>query len=127
MILLTGANGHLGANLLRRLLRDGEPVRVFLRPESDNTTVDGLPVERAYGDLRDPQTVEDAMRGCSHVYHTAAMVSILHHRQQEIFECNVIGTRNLLNAAISTGVTKVVVSGSLSTVGHDPNGPVDES
>ena len=127
MILLTGANGHLGANLLRRLLRDGEPVRVFLRPESDNSTVDGLAVERAYGDLRDASAVADAVRGCSRIYHTAAMVSTLHHRRKEIYECNVIGTRNLLNSALSAGVAKVVVSGSLSAVGHDPNRPADES
>ena len=127
MILLTGANGHLGANLLRRLLRDGEPVRVLLRPQSDNSTVDGLAVERAYGDLRDPKTVEDAVRGCGRIYHAAAMVSTLHHRRKEIYDCNVLGTRNLLNAALSAGVSKVVVSGSLSAVGHLPNRPADES
>ena len=127
MILLTGANGHLGANLLRRLLREAEPVRVFLRPKSDNTTVDGLAVERAYGDLRDPAAVADAVRGCTRIYHTAAMVSTLHHRQKEIYECNVIGTRNLLNAARAAGVTRVVVTGSLSAVGHNPDRPVDES
>jgi len=127
MILLTGANGHLGANLLRRLLRDGEAVRVFLRPESDNRTVDGLAVERAYGDLRDPQTVEAALHGCTHVYHAAAMVSTLHHRRLEIYESNVIGTRNVLRAALAEGVTKVVVSGSLSAVGHTPDRPTDET
>ena len=51
MILLTGANGHLGANLLRRLLADGAAVRVLLRPDSDNSSVDGLGVERVFGDL----------------------------------------------------------------------------
>src|SRR6266542_1089746 len=104
MILVTGANGHLGANLLRRLLRDGEHVRVLLRPESDNSTVDGLPVERTFGDLRDPQSLAGPVRGCAQVYHTAAMVSTLHHRQREIFEANVIGTRNLLRAAGDAGV-----------------------
>jgi nucleoside-diphosphate-sugar epimerase len=127
MILLTGANGHLGANLLRRLLADGESVRVLLRPESDNRPVDGLPVESAFGDLRDPRSLALAVRGCSHVYHCAAMVSTLHHRQQEIFENNVLGTRNLLRSAMDAGVTKVVVTGSLSAVGHDPARMADES
>ena len=53
MILLTGANGHLGANLLRRLLAEGEAVRVLLRAGSDNSTVDGLAVDRVYDDLRE--------------------------------------------------------------------------
>ncbi len=127
MILLTGANGHLGANLLRRLLQDGEQVRVLLRPHSDNSTVDGLPVERVYGDLRDPEAATAAVRDCSHVYHAAAKVSTVDHRPREIYECNVIGARNLLRAAAEARVTKVVVSGSLSAVGHDPHQPCDES
>jgi nucleoside-diphosphate-sugar epimerase len=116
----------LGANLLRRVLCDGAEVRVLLRPDSDNSTVDGLAVERVYGDLRDPQSLAQAVRGCSQIYHTAAMVA-LHNRRQEIFENNVIGTRNLLRTAREAGVSKVVVSGSLSAVGHDPNRPSDES
>src|SRR4051812_28160860 len=121
MIFLTGANGHLGANLLRRLIKDGHSVRVFLRANSDNTTVNGLPVERVYGDLRDLPSTEAGVRGCDRVYHCAAKVSTLATGQQEIWECNVIGTRNLLLAARNAGVTKVVVSGSFSAVGHEPD------
>ena len=127
MILLTGANGHLGANLLRRLLKDGDEVRLLLRPESDNSTVEGLPVERAWGDLRDPKSTAAAVRGVSHVYHVAAKVSTVDHHPRKIYECNVIGTRNLLRAAAEAGVAKVVVSGSLSAVGHVPGQPCDES
>ena len=63
MILLTGANGHLGANLLRRLLADGAAVRVLLRPDSDNSSVDGLGVERVFGDLSDPASLVAATTG----------------------------------------------------------------
>jgi uncharacterized protein YbjT (DUF2867 family) len=84
VILLTGANGHLGANLLRRLLREGADVRVLLRRGSDNSTVDGLAVDRAEGDLRDPESLTRAVRGCSQIYHTAAMVA-LSNRRREIF------------------------------------------
>ena len=52
-VLVTGGSGHLGANLVRRLLDDGRAVRVLMRPESDNRGLDGLSVERAPGDLRD--------------------------------------------------------------------------
>jgi len=126
VILLTGANGHLGANLLRRLLRDGADVRVLLRRGSDNSTVDGLSVERVYGDLRDPQSLAAAVSGCREIYHAAALVA-LHNRRQEFFDHNVMGTRNLLRAALEAGVGKVVVSGSLSAVGYDPLRPSDES
>lgn len=127
MILLTGANGHLGANLLRRLLADGEAVRVLLRERSDNSTVDGLAVERVYGDLRDPAALAAATRDCTAIYHCAAQISTISGGEQEIFAVNVLGTRNLLRAARQNGVGRVVVSGSLSAVGHRTDGPTDES
>ena len=127
MILLTGANGHLGANLLRRLLQDGEEVRVLLRPGSDNSTVDGLNIERAYGDLRDPVSLAAAVKGISRVYHCAAQISTVSGGEQELFANNVLGTRNLLQAAHQAGVARVVVSGSLSAVGHRPDRPTDET
>jgi nucleoside-diphosphate-sugar epimerase len=127
MILVTGANGHLGANLLRRLLAEGAAVRVLVRPGSDNTTLDGLDVERVHGDLREPATLLPATKGCDEVYHCAAQISTVAGGEAEIFANNVLGTRNLLQAAAESGVRRVVVSGSLSAVGHRPDGPTDES
>jgi len=53
--LVTGATGHLGANLVHRLLADGEQVRVMMRHERDNGAMDGLDVERVYADLRNSE------------------------------------------------------------------------
>lgn len=127
MILVTGASGHLGANLVRRLLADGEDVRVLVRAASDNRGVDGLPVERAAGDLRDEDAVLAAVRGCRQVYHCAARVSSAARDHQEIYDTNVGGTRHVLRAALATGVARVVVTGSFSAVGHDPARPADET
>ena len=127
MILLTGVNGHLGANLLQRLLADGAAVRVLLRPQSDNSTVNGLKVERVYGDLRDPTTLLAATRGCAAVYHCAAQVSTVSRGEAELFACNVLGTRDLLRSARENGVGRVVVSGSLSATGHRWDRPTDET
>jgi nucleoside-diphosphate-sugar epimerase len=130
MILVTGSTGHLGANLVRRLLADGQAVRVLLRPHSDNTSLDGLEVERVYGDLRDPASCAAAARGCRAVHHCAAKVSTLEgdaRHKQEIFTCNVLGTRNILRAAREADVGRVVVTGSFSAVGHQPGRPGDES
>jgi nucleoside-diphosphate-sugar epimerase len=130
MILVTGSTGHLGANLVRRLLADGHTVRVLLRPQSDNTSLDGLDVERIQGDLRDLLACATAVRGCQSVHHCAAKVSTLEcdaRHKQEIFACNVLGTRNLLRAALAAGVARVVVTGSFSAVGHDPEQPSDET
>jgi nucleoside-diphosphate-sugar epimerase len=127
MILVTGANGHLGANLLRRLLAEGAHVRVLLRPESDNSPVDGLAIERAYGDLRVPETLVAAARGCDEIYHCAAQIATIAGGERDIFAHNVLGTRNLLLAARQNGVRRVVVSGSLSAVGHRVGAPTDET
>jgi 3beta-hydroxysteroid-4beta-carboxylate 3-dehydrogenase (decarboxylating) len=127
MILLTGATGHLGANLLRRLLADGAAVRVLLRPDSDNSSLEGLSVERVFGDLSDPPSLVAATKGAANIYHCAAQISTTTGAEHQIFTNNVLGTRNLLRAALENGVGRVVVSGSLSAVGHLADRPTDES
>jgi 3beta-hydroxysteroid-4beta-carboxylate 3-dehydrogenase (decarboxylating) len=126
--LVTGATGHLGANLVRRLLADGHEVRVLLRDRdgAENVAVDGIDVERVHGDLRDLDAVRAAATGVGGVYHTAAKVSTLEGSEQEIYDINVVGTRNVLKAAREGGVRRVVVTGSLSAVGHNPDRPSNE-
>ena len=131
-VLVTGASGHLGANLVRRLLADGREVRVLLRHQSNNAAVDGLAVERVYGDLRDRAALDKAVAGVSAIYHAAANVSTVEANERlkrEIYECNVLGTRNLLTAAREAGVVRTVVTGSFSAVGYhleDPSKPATE-
>lgn len=120
--LVTGATGHLGANLVRRLLQEGGQVRVMLRKQRDNGALTGLDVERVYADLRDSNAVSDAVRGCSHVYHCAAMVSTIEGNaahKREIFDTNVLGTIHIIRAAERHHVEKLVVSGSLSATGYE--------
>ncbi len=126
-VLVTGGSGHLGANLVRRLLDEGQAVRALERPGSDNSALAGLPVERVRGDLRDYPATLAAVRGCDRVYHCAAKVSSGESQVREIAACNVVGTRNLLTAALLAGVQRVVVTGSFSAVGHEPSRPSDES
>jgi nucleoside-diphosphate-sugar epimerase len=126
-VLVTGGSGHLGANLVRRLLDEGEAVRVLARRDSNNGALQGLDVEWAWGDLRDAAAVEAAVRGAERVYHTAAKVSSAETQQREIYETNVLGTRNVLHAALAHGVRRVVVTGSFSAVGHRPDRPSDET
>jgi nucleoside-diphosphate-sugar epimerase len=124
--LVTGATGHLGANLVRRLLQDGGRVRVLLRASSDLRAIEGLDVERAVGDIRDPASLATAVEGCARVYHCAAKISITSGGEREIYDTNVLGTRNVLAAAARAGVSRVVVTGSFSAVGHHPDRPSDE-
>ena len=128
-VLVTGGTGHLGANLVRRLLDEGQAVRVLVRRDADNTALAGLDVERVLGDLRDVRATLAAVRGCRRVYHCAAKVSTSEARghTREIHTCNVLGTRHLLRASLEAGVARVVVTGSFSAVGHTPGRPSDET
>ncbi|MYH32658.1 MAG: NAD-dependent epimerase/dehydratase family protein [Gammaproteobacteria bacterium] len=132
-VFVTGAAGHVGANLVRRLLADGVRIRVLLRHEDNNEGLEGLDIERAYGDIRDLNATRRAIEGCEGVYHVAAKVSTIDgtraHRR-EVYECNVVGTRNVLQAARETEAGRVVVTGSFSAVGYDlddPSAPSDET
>ena len=132
-VFVTGAAGHVGANLVRRLLDEDTRVRVLLRHEENNEALEGLEVERVFGDLRDLNSVRRAVEGCQGVYHCAAKVSTIegnHAHRREIYECNVLGTRNMLQAARETEAGRVVVTGSFSAVGYnldDPSAPSDET
>ncbi len=130
---VTGAAGHLGANLVHTLVERGDRVRVLLRPEDDNSSVDGLDVERAFGDLRDLDSLRPAVRGCRGVFHVASMVSTLDgnaDHKRTIYDVNVMGTRNLLRAAKEADAGRFVLTSSFSAVGYDldrPELPSDET
>jgi nucleoside-diphosphate-sugar epimerase len=127
-LFVTGASGHLGANLVRRLLAEGEELRVLVRPGSNNRAVDvlGKQVERVEGDLRDLEAMRRALQGVGRAYHCAAQLSTVEGSEQELFASNVLGTRNLLQAAREKDVERVVVTGSFSAVGHRQDRPSDE-
>jgi nucleoside-diphosphate-sugar epimerase len=126
-LLLTGGSGHLGANLVRHLLADGHEIRALAQPGTDNRALEGLPLEICYGDLRNLDEIRRAVSGVERIFHTAAKVSTIIGGEQELFDCNVLGTRNLLRAAREAKVGRVVVTGSFSAVGHRADGPSDES
>ena len=63
--LVTGATGLIGSSLVRELLKDGVEVKVMVRKNSDTRNIDGLDVERAYGDIRDGESVKAALQGCN--------------------------------------------------------------
>jgi nucleoside-diphosphate-sugar epimerase len=127
VILVTGGSGHLGANLIRRLLDEGEAVRALVRKGSNSDAFHELKVEQVLGDICDPDSLKAAVRGCDRVYHCAAIVSTTEGRRTEIFQTNVLGTRNVLQAAAAAAVKRVVVSGSFSAVGYNDGQPSTEA
>ncbi len=123
--LLTGATGHVGANLLRALVARGERVRAMVLPGTDLAAIDGLATEVHEGDVRDRASVERAIAGCDRVYHVAARVQTVRGRERELYDTNVLGTRNVLHACRKHDA-RVVVTSSLGAVGHNADRPSTE-
>jgi dihydroflavonol-4-reductase len=120
--LVTGGTGFVGANVVRMLLQRGTEVRALVRPRSDTRNLDQLDVELVAGDLRDRSSLEAALEGCDTVYHVAAMYALWAPNPKEIYDSNVTGTVNLLEAAGRAGVEKIVYTSSVATIGLPKDG-----
>lgn len=114
--LVTGASGFLGSHVARLLCERGEKVRLLLRPTSQTKLIDGLPAERVQGDLRDPSSLDKALAGVRTVYHVAADYRLWARDPREIYESNMQGTRNLLDAAGRAKVEKFVYTSTVGTI-----------
>jgi dihydroflavonol-4-reductase len=126
--LVTGASGFLGSHVARLLTERGDQVRVLLRPTSDARLLEGLPIERAPGDLRDTASLDAALVGVTIVYHIAADYRLWARDPREIYNANVQGTRNLLEAAGRAKVQKIVYTSTVGTVAVPKGGTLpDES
>lgn len=114
--LVTGATGFVGSHLVRLLVSRGERVRVLLRPTSALRAIEGLAVERAYGDLRDAASLREALRGVARVYHVAADYRLWAKDPKEIYESNVTGTRNFLEAAHEVDLERFIYTSTVATI-----------
>lgn len=126
-VFLTGGSGHVGANLLRVLVERGDRVRALVRQGSDRAAFAGLDVELVTGDVLDPASLAELVRGCEAGYHAAARVQTVRGREMELYRTNVLGTRQLLAAARAAGVGRVVVTSSLGAVGQPESAPCTEA
>ena len=119
--LVTGATGFVGSVITRLLLERGEQVRVLSRPANDRRNLLGLDVEIVEGDLNDPVSLKNAVTGCTALYHVAADYRLWIPRPEEIYQTNVEGSRSLLLAAAEAGVTRMVYTSSVATLGINPD------
>jgi dihydroflavonol-4-reductase len=108
--LVTGATGLVGNNVVRQLLKQGRPVRVLVRHGADPHPLDGLPVETICGDVRDPQSVSQAIRGASQVIHAAGYVHVGRTQLALHRAIHVEGSRNVARAARAAKIRMVHVS-----------------
>src|SRR5712675_386477 len=117
--LVTGASGFLGSHLTRQLVARGDDVRVLLRASSHNRAISDLSLEYVTGDLRDPSSLDRALKGVKRVFHVAADYRLWAKRSREIYESNVGGTKNLLEAAKLAGVEQLIYTSTVATIAVD--------
>jgi UDP-glucose 4-epimerase len=116
VLLITGGTGSFGNAVLHRFLNSGlREIRIFSRDEKKQDDMRkryNSPKLKFYiGDVRDPQSVMNAVRGVDHIYHAAALKQVpsCEFHPLEAVKTNVLGTENVLEAAIQCGVKRVVV------------------
>ncbi len=117
--LVTGAAGFLGSHVTRQLVARGDEVRVLLRASSTNRAIADLSLEYVTGDLRDPASLDRAMKGIKRVFHVAADYRLWARRKQDIYDSNVGGTKNLLAAAKRAGVEQLIYTSTVATIAVD--------
>ena len=126
--LVTGGTGFVGSHLVRRLLEHGSEVRCLVRPASRLDNLRDLPVEFAHGDLRDADSLKQAMQGVRVVYHCAADYRLWCKDPREMYASNVNGSRNVMQAALDAGVERVVYTSTVGALGHHGDGrPANEA
>ena len=119
-VLVTGASGFVGGNLARMLWQEGYQVRALVRPRSTARTLDDTEIEQVSGDILDRESIDRAVRGCEAVFHCAAAYTFWSPDPGLIYETNVTGTVNVLDAAAAAGVSKTVYTSTVSTIGLTP-------
>jgi dTDP-glucose 4,6-dehydratase len=136
-VLVTGAGGFIGSHLTEELVRQGEEVRTLVRYNSRDAKglLEDLPreiqhqIEVVPGDLKDPDGVKKALKGCSKVFHLGALIAIPYSyiHPFDFIQTNTVGTAHLLNACLEQGILERIIHTSTSEVyGTAQYVPIDE-
>ena len=125
-VVVTGASGHIGGNLVRALLDQGRSVRVLVH--RDRRAIQGLDVDCVEGDVCDAASLLRVFAGAETVYHAAGHISLLRNEWPRLEAVNVFGTRNVVDACLRCGVRRLVHFSSIHALEQRPlDLPVDET
>lgn len=120
-VAITGASGHIGANLTRQLIQKGISPRILIR--NDQRAVEGLEVETINGDITNPASLDRLVAGTEVVFHLAAKISITGDRDGSVFRTNVEGPQHVVNACLKAGVRRLI---HFSSIHAFQQSPIDE-
>jgi len=125
--LVTGGTGFIGSNIALRLVERRWDVRILKRPGTSRELLEGGPFEFVSGDVLEPETLLPAMRGIDVVFHAAGVVDYWKQGVERMYQVNVEGTRHVMEAALKSGIDRVVHISSTAAMGIHPNEIVDET
>ena len=124
MVLVTGATGHIGNVLVRKLIEKGEKVRALVMPGDNSISLEGLKLQIIEGDVRNSKDVMMACEGIDVVYHLAAIISIVPGHKKLIYDVNVGGVENILKAVKEAHVRRLIYTSSVHAFSEPKVGSV---
>ena len=126
-VLVTGATGFIGGNIVHALINENFDVRILIRKGSDTKYIQNLKVEKVEGDLLDGHSLRKALADCDALFHAAAVYTFWSKNSDTIYNTNLRGTENILSIARESGIKKIVYTSTESTIGIDESGLGKES
>ncbi|MDY0382473.1 MAG: SDR family oxidoreductase [Atribacterota bacterium] len=124
MFAVTGATGHLGNVLIRELLKRNKKVRAVILPGEDTASVEGLEVERIEGNVLDPDSLRRVFQGIEVVFHCAGIISIIPGQREQLFQVNVLGTKNVVDICLEEKVKRLIHISSIHALSEPEKGVV---
>ncbi len=121
-VLVTGATGFIGFHVAKLLTEKGSQVSSLVREGSDTSALKAMGIELVRGDVRDFSSICKALKGCQQLYHLAADYRIWVHDPKTMYEINVQGTKNVMQAALTTGIEKIVYTSTVGVLAACSNG-----
>ena len=125
--MVTGGTGFLGSNIALRLVERQWDVRILERPGASRILLEGGPFEFVSGDVLEPETLLPAMQGVDVVFHASGVVDYWNQGVERMYQVNVQGTRNVMDACLKAGIDRVVHLSSTAAMGIHPDVIVDET
>ncbi len=124
---VTGGTGFIGSRLIALLVARGVEVRALARSQAGMEKVKALGAIPVQGDVTDPGSMKEAMRGCDVVFHVASLYEVGLRYKAQMEKVNVEGVRNVIETAWKEGIPRIVFTGTVGVFGDTKGQTVDET
>lgn len=125
-IFITGATGYIGTSLVNHLVKSGHELNLLVRSKKNSSHLKMPGVCIFYGDISNKYTMDQAMQGCSQVFHLAAIAKVWVQNPSDYYKINLLGTKNVLDSAKRNGIQKVVFCSTAGVFGASRSHEISE-